>query len=227
MIIKDLKETFKAMFSPAHNVSALQMSLTVLQVMALVLSNIMVVKSFNLFGLPFFAQTCALITFPITYTLSDVFSEVYGYRWSRVSGTWAVIGTALASILFTIAIAIKGNASWTNQEALVAILGNSPKIAFASVLAFWVGDVIDDKTFDAIKRKSANEKTFAIRAIVSSLVGKYADQIVFTFIGLSFLPLQTKLYMIASAPIAHLMCETVLLPVTHAIARKLKKLEGI
>ncbi|MBR7037588.1 VUT family protein [bacterium] len=30
-------------------------------------------------------MTGAIIIFPITYILSDVFSEVYGYRWSRIT----------------------------------------------------------------------------------------------------------------------------------------------
>lgn len=227
MIIKDLAETFRTMFSPKKNVSTLQMSLTVLQVMALILSNILVVKSIDLFGIPYLATTCSILTFPITYTLSDVFSEVYGYRWSRVSGTWAVIGTVLCSLLFALAIAIHGNASFTSQDAFVAVLGNTPKIAFASVLAFWIGDTVDDKVFDLVKRKFNSEKSFAVRAILSSLAGKYVDGFVFTFIGLSFLPMQTKIIMVINCPLVQIILETMLLPITHTISKKLKKAEGI
>ena len=227
MIIKDLAETFRTMFSPKKNVSTLQMSLTVLQVMALILSNILVVKSIDLFGIPYLATTCSILTFPITYTLSDVFSEVYGYRWSRVSGTWAVIGTVICSLLFALAIAIHGNASFTSQDAFVAVLGNTPKIAFASVLAFWIGDTVDDKVFDLVKRKFNGEKSFAVRAILSSLAGKYVDGFVFTFIGLSFLPMQTKIIMVINCPLVQIILETMLLPITHTISRQLKKAESI
>lgn len=226
-MFKSLAETFKTMFSPKKNVSSLQMSLTVLQVSALILSNILVVKSIDLFGIPWLANTCAVLTFPITYTLSDVFSEVYGYRWSRVAGTWAAIGTTMFSVVFALAVKVNGNAAWENQEALVTILGNTPKIAFASVLAFWIGDTVDDKVFDAVKRKWSGEKSFAIRAILSSLAGKYVDGFVFTFIGLSFLPLQTKLIMVANCPFIQIAIETLLLPVTHGMSKAVKKLEGI
>ena len=30
-------------------------------------------------------MTSAVIIFPITYILSDLFSEVYGYKWSRLT----------------------------------------------------------------------------------------------------------------------------------------------
>ena len=184
MIFKDLAETFRTMFSPKKNVSTLQMSLTVLQVMALILSNILVFKTIDLFGIPYLATSCSILTFPITYTLSDVFSEVYGYRWSRVSGTWAVIGTCLCSLLFALAIVVHGNDAFTGQEAMKQVLGNTPQIAFASALAFWLGDVVDDKVFDLIKRKWSGEKSFGVRALLSSLAGKYVDGFIFTFIGL-------------------------------------------
>lgn len=227
MFFKDLAETFHTMFSPKKNISTLQMSLTVLQVMALILSNILVFKTIDLFGVPYLATSCSILTFPITYTLSDVFSEVYGYRWSRVSGTWAVIGTVLCSLLFALAIAVHGNAAFTGQDAMVAVLGNTPQIAFASALAFWLGDMTDDLVFSAIKKKWSGEKSFAVRALLSSLAGKYIDGIIFTFIGLSFLPLETKIIMVINCPLVQMILETLLLPLTHAIARKLKKAEGI
>ena len=95
-----------AIFSPEKNVSRLQMSLTLLTVISLILANIMVVKSIDLFGLPFLANTCSIITFPVTYVLSDVFSEVYGYKWSRVTATWAFLGTILCSLFFARSICL-------------------------------------------------------------------------------------------------------------------------
>lgn len=220
-----LKQTIKAMFNSEHNVSALQMSLTIIQVTALILSNIVVVKTIDLFGISFFANSCAILTFPITYVLSDVFSEVYGYRWSRVSGTWAVLGTVGASLLFTVSIMMHGNEAFTNQEAFVAILGNSPKIAFASALAFWIGDVSDDFVFAKLKEKMPSDKMFGVRAWLSSICGKYIDQIIFTFIGLSFLPMKTKILMVISSPIAQLIFEALFMPITHKVAHIVRNAE--
>lgn len=212
-------------FSPDKRVSNLQMTLTLLMVISLILANIMVVKSIDLFGLPFLANTCALITFPITYILSDVFSEVYGYRWSRITATWAFIGTILCSMFFTIMIALHGNSAWESQDALVAILGQTPKIAFASVIAYWFGDFANDRIFRFVKKKMPDEKWFGIRAILSSLGGKYVDGAIFTFLGLSFLPMQTKLIMVANCPFVQICLEIVLLPLTTLVMKKVKKAE--
>lgn len=225
--IQTAKKDFPNIFNAKKEVSTLQMSMTLILVLCLILSNILVVKSIDLFGIKALANTCSAITFPITYVLSDVFSEVYGYKWSRITATWAFIGTVLCSVFFAIAIAIPGNEAWTMQEALVSILGNTPQIAIASVVAFWFGDLANDKVFRFLKKKNNSEKYFGVRAILSSLVGKYVDGFIFTFIGLSFLPLETKLIMVANCPFVQICIEILVLPITILLAKKIKKIEEV
>ena len=226
-MIKELKETVLGIFTSKEKISNLQMTLTLLMILCLVLSNIIVVKSIDLFGIKALANTASFLVFPITYVLSDVFSEVYGYKWSRKTATWAFLGTALCSIVFALTIAIPGNDAWTNQKALVAILGNTPKILLASLLAFWFGDWANDRVFQFMKKHSKNGKGFLFRSIGSSLVGKYVDGFIFTFIGLSFLPLSTKLIMVANCPFIQVCLETILFPITSLVAKKVKKVENI
>ena len=71
------------------------------------------------------------------------------------------------------------------------------------------------------------EKLFGVRAIASSLVGKYVDGFIFTFIGLSFLPMQTKIIMVLNCPFVQVVLETIFLPITYAITHALKKKEGL
>lgn len=211
--------------SAEKKISPLQMSLTFVLVLCLILTNILVVKSIDLFGVKQLANTCSIFVFPITYMLSDLFSEVYGYKWSRITATWAFLGTVICSLLFALTIAVPGNDSWTNQEALVAILGNTPQIAIASVIAFWTGDLVNDKLFKFLKKKNDSKKLFGVRAILSSLAGKYIDGFVFTFIGLSFLPLETKLIMVATCPFVQICIEILVLPLTHLLCKKVKQIE--
>lgn len=63
--------------------SELQTVLTVTFVACFLIANILAGKQFQLpFGI---TMTGAVIIFPMTYILSDIFSEVYGYRWSRLT----------------------------------------------------------------------------------------------------------------------------------------------
>lgn len=211
----------------SEKISMLKMTLTFILSLCLVLSNILVVKPIDLFGIPQLSNTCAIFTFPVTYVLSDVFSEVYGYKWSRITANFAFVGTALCSLLFALMILVQGNSAWTNQEALVSILGSTPQIAISSILAFWVGDFANDKIFQIMKKKHSNSKGFGIRAIFSSLVGKYVDGFIFTFLGLSFLPLETKIIMVLNCPFMQIVLEMLLLPCTTFIMKKVKKAEGL
>ena len=223
--MKIIKTVLGRAFIPAKAISPLQMSLTLMLVLNLILSNILVVKPIHLFGIKELPNTLAIITFPMTYILSDVFQEVYGYRWSRVTATWAFLGMVLCSLLFSLMIAVPGSEGWANQEALVKILGNTPQIAGASLLAYWVGDLANDRVFRFMKNKNDSPKLFGVRAIGSSLVGKYVDGAIFTFIGLSFLPLEIKLGLVATAPFVQICLETALLPITSRVAKKLKATE--
>lgn len=223
--MKKAKSVLVGLFAPEKNVSTLQMSLTFFLTISLILANIMVVKSIDLFGVSKLANTCAIITFPITYILSDVFSEVYGYRWSRITASWAFIGTLLCSAFFALMIALPGNAAWDKQDQLVNILGSTPQIAGASIIAFWLGDLANDKVFQLMKKHSKEDKGFGLRAIVSSLAGKYVDGFIFTFLGLSFLPLETKIIMVINCPFVQVCIETILLPVTTFVMKKVRKAE--
>ena len=224
--MNSIKSTVKSLFVPDQNVSTLQMSLTFFLTISLILANIMVVKSIDLFGLPQFANTCSIITFPITYILSDVFSEVYGYKWSRITASWAFIGTLMCSLFFALMIAMPGNSAWDKQEQLINILGNTPQIAAASIIAFWFGDFANDNVFHLMKKHNASEKWFCVRAILSSLAGKYVDGFIFTFLGLSFLPLETKIIMVLNCPFIQVCIETAMLPITTFIMKKVKKAEA-
>lgn len=216
----------KKIFDTKKDVSPLQMSLTLLLVMNLILSNILVLKPINLFGFEWLPNTMAAITFPVTYILSDIFSEVYGYRWSRLSALWALIGTGMASLYFAIMIAVPGNQTWTDQAELVKVLGSTPSITIASIAAFYIGDLVNDKVFRSIRNKLPQKKFFGLRAMGSSIAGKYVDSVVFTFIGLHFLPLKVKLLMILTGPIINLALETVLLPATTKLAWTIEKAES-
>ena len=61
------------------NISFVQMVLTLLFVVALLVSNVITSKQVLLPG--GIVMTGAVFIFPITYILSDVFSEIYGYRY--------------------------------------------------------------------------------------------------------------------------------------------------
>lgn len=208
-----------------RKISIIQTALTVLYVVSLVISNIVVAKQFALGGI---TMTCAMLVFPITYILSDVFSEVYGYKWSRFSCYLAFAANILMVLTFELSIALPAPDFWNNQEAFETILGNSPRILLASVLAFVCGDFVNDKIFAKMKEKHKGDlKGFGARAMLSSVCGQVADSAIFmpiAFIGV--LSAKEILLMGITEVLLKSAYEFIILPLTHQIAKALQKYEA-
>ena len=208
------------------NISVIQVMLTVLYVSSLLISNVITAKQVLL---PFnITMTGAVIIFPVTYILSDVFSEIYGYKWSRLTCYLAFAMNILMVVVFSLVIASPAPAYWTNQEAFQIVLGSTPRILFASLFAYVIGDLANDKVFSKMKRKHENShKGFEFRAILSSLCGELVDS--FIFLPLAFIgtmPIPTLVTMMICQVSIKVGYEIIILPVTKVIVKKLGEYEN-
>lgn len=208
-----------------YKASFLQVCLTILFVSAMLISNVITSKQIQFpFGI---TMTGAIVIFPITYILSDVFSEVYGYKWSRVTCYFAFSMNLLMVLVFSLVIATPAPSYWQNQEAFATVLGSTPRVMGASLLAYVVGDFVNDRVFRKMKEKHANElKGFGWRAIISSLVGELCDSLV--FVPLAFLgqmPFKTLATMVVCQVLLKTAYEVIVLPLTTLVAKKANKYE--
>lgn len=224
-----MKNVFKKAMG-TKKVSPLFILLVVLNTIAMLIANIIACK---VFSIGFAVLPCAVIVFPITYILSDVFSEVYGYEWSRRTAWIAFTANLIMVLFFTIANAIPGVDGETSA-AMQKVLGTTPWSLAASLVAYMIGDLMNDKVFRKLKEKQG-EKGFCIRAIISSLVGELCDSCIFIPLGMNILP---KLFLgfefmtwdqIAIAIPAQALCKTLyescIVPVTALVAKATKKYE--
>lgn len=206
--------------------SFLQLILTLLFVLALVISNIITTKQVQL---PFnIVTTGGFFIFPITYILSDIFSEVYGYKWSRITCYLGFLANLFSVIMFTITINTPSPAYFENGGAFATVLGSTPRVLFASLTAFVMGDFVNDKIFAKLKlRHKDDHKGFSFRAILSSLFGEITDSLIFyplCFLGA--LPFKTLLIMMATEVVLKTSYEIIILPVTNIIMKKVSKREA-
>lgn len=167
-------------------------------------------------------MTGAVIVFPVTYILSDLFSEVYGYEWSRKTCYMAFAMNMLMVVFFEIAIHTPSPSYWTNQEAFQTVLGSTPRVLFASMLAFLFGDWANDKVFAKMKEKHLNEmKGFGARAILSSLIGEMCDSLIFIPIAfMGTMPFETLVVMGITQVSLKTLYEIIILPLTTYFTRK-------
>jgi uncharacterized integral membrane protein (TIGR00697 family) len=207
-------------------ISTLQFILTLSFVVCLVISNIISAKQMLL---PFdIVMPAAVIIFPITYVLSDLFSEVYGYKWSRFTCYLGFAANLFAVIIFSLAIATPAPGYWMNQEAFEVVLGNTPRMLFASLLGFVVGDFVNDRVFKAFKDKHPHDhRGFSFRAILSSFCGEMCDSLIFLPIAfLGQMPVETLATMMVCQVLIKTGYEVIILPFTNMIVRAVSKYEN-
>jgi uncharacterized integral membrane protein (TIGR00697 family) len=120
--------------------------------------------------------------FPLVYIAGDVLSEVYGFKAARKT-IYIGFGMAILSALTFWLIQMSPSANgWENQSAFEAILGFVPRIVLASVCGFLVGQLLNAYVLVKIKART-NEGSLWLRLIGSTVVGEFADTIVFCTIA--------------------------------------------
>lgn len=206
-------------------ISKLQLVLTTLFVVCLLVSNVITAKQVLLpFGI---TMTGAVFIFPITYILSDLFSEVYGYKWSRFTCYLGFSMNLFMVLVFSTVIETPAPDYWTNQEAFATVLGSTPRVLVASLIALLIGDFVNDRVFKKLKDNHPHDhKGFGLRAILSSFCGELADGLI--FIPLAFLgtmPIPTLATMTVCQVLIKTSYEVIILPITHLIVRAVSNYE--
>ena len=207
-----------------NTVTTLYMLLTVLFTSCLLISNIVANKMIQ-FG-PW-SLTAAVIIFPLSYILGDVIAEVYGFRAARRTMWLGFAMNGLMVILFTIVSWLPVPVWFEHGDAYSTVLGNTPRLFAASMLAYILGSWINAVTLSKLKVKS-NGKGFGFRAIVSTFFGEFVDSLIFVPVAFfGNMPFEELLKMMALQITFKTVYEIIILPVTSIVVKKVKKVDGI
>lgn len=231
-----IKEKISAAFY--GKVSVVLLLYTIVSVVSLLLSNIVVVKNFSFFNLNIggygISLTSSLIVFPLIYICSDIFSEVYGYRWSRIVSWIAFFMNIFMVLIFEITIALPGNDAEV-ENAFSRILGSSFGILAASLIAYMCGDLFNDIVFEKLKKADSKKTTarFVFRSLVSSFCGEVVDTGVFLpalFLltrqyGTTIKSFSQLLIIVLIQACLKVLLELVLSPLTILLVKKTKEYE--
>ncbi len=193
-------------------------------VTVLLCSNIMgVTKVTEAFGFPFSAGN---LFFPLSYIFGDILTEVYGYARAR-KVVWAGFAAlAFASFMAWIIVAIPPATNFTNQVAVEAIFGATPRIALASLVGFCCGEFCNSITLAKMKVWTEGKHLWS-RTIGSTIVGEAADTLVFyplAFVGVWDLKL--LLPVMLSNYLLKVGWEVVNTPITYKVVGALKRAEN-
>lgn len=205
-----------------------QLVITVLFIISFVLSNILVMRQIaGPFGLVMAGST---LVFPITYIISDIFSEVYGYNWSRFTCVLALLcNLVVVLIAQLVIIAPVPEVVDVPVEAFATIFGTAWRTLLASAVAYFFGDWINDIIFSKMKKKHKNsDKLYIVRSLVSSAGGTIVDIFIFYSIALAgILSVRTLVSIGIVDFCTKMVYEIVSSPVNRLIMRKFKEKDRV
>lgn len=165
------------------------------------------------------------LLFPLTYVIGDVLSEVYGFKAAKRAVFMGFAMAILAAITFYLVQISPAAEGYENQDAFEAVLGFVPRIVLASICGYLVGQLLNAYVLVKIKERT-KEKYLWVRLLGSTVVGEFADTIVFCTIA--FYGVITGADFVTYVVLGYLyktMLEVVLLPVTYPTIRAIKRRE--
>lgn len=193
-------------------------------VATLVTSNIIAVK---LAALGPFTVPAAIVIFPLAYLFGDVLTEVWGYATARMV-IWTGFAANIVVVCFiAIAVAVPSSPAYPNGDAYSAILGMTPRIVIASLVAYLCGEFLN--SFVLAKLKIATRgRMLWMRTIGSTLLGQGLDTVIFISIAFAgVLPFPVLRTVIRDQWILKVLYEIVATPLTYAVVTWLKRREGV
>lgn len=198
-------------------------AISVFFVSVLLISN---VASTKIVDLKWFTFDGGTLLFPLSYIFGDILTEVYGYKRSR-SVIWLGFFMALLmSMVFIVVGKLPSAAGWDNQVAYDAILGLTPRIVCASLIAYFCGEFSNSFILAKMKILTKGKWLWA-RTIGSTVVGELVDSFLFILIAFTgILPGSLLFTLIISNYIFKTAVEILFTPITYKVVAFLKKKEN-
>jgi queuosine precursor transporter len=197
-------------------------------VAVLLISNIVSVKAVRI-PLPFtglhFSFDGGTLLFPFSYIFADVLTEVYGYERSRRVIWSGFFGLLLMAFLIWLVGVIPADPLWKMQGDYQNLLMTAPRIAIASIIAYFAGEFTNSFILSRMKIWTQGKYLWT-RTIGSTIVGELVDSALFVYIAFTGVWAQTLLLEVfISNYIFKTLYEILATPLTYAITGWLKKHE--
>jgi uncharacterized integral membrane protein (TIGR00697 family) len=163
--------------------------------------------------------------FPMTYIIGDVLSEVYGLKAARKAILLGFSMSVLAALTFFVVQISPPADGYENQAAFEAVLGFVPRIVLASICGYLVGQLLNAYVLVKIKQRTKERKLW-LRLIGSTVVGEFADTLVFCTIAFYGVITGAEFWnYVLVGYLYKTLLEVVLLPITYPTIRWVKRRE--
>lgn len=212
-----------------RHVSFTYLIFAVMFVAAILIGNTLASKQI---GIGTVGTPAGILVFPLTYVMSDIVAEVYGFKAMRRIIWIGFAFTALQSGLMALANVLPAPVWYQNSKAFAVVAGLAPRIFLGQVLAYLVGEWANATIISKMKflhfTRTDSKGAFSTRAVASTVIGEFLDSAIFipvAFVGVNPLnSILTTVCLQASIKIAY---EIIMLPFTNWLVKKVKHYEEI
>ena len=176
------------------------MGLSIIYVAVAVTMNIFCMKALS-FGTSYILCDGGLLISWGVFLVSNVVVEVWDERTAMFMATFAALITFILMVIGRLIVLMPTLPEYAEQaNAFALIFSNGPRTILASVLAFWVGNLVNVHIIYKVKvalekKNSDNRIWFFLRAAVSTLIGQFVDNALFMI--LAFAPIGLSVYEMA------------------------------
>ena len=150
-----------------------------LMVFNLLLCNIQVLKTVELFGL---TTTLGNVLYASVFLATDLLSEFYGKKEARKGVLLGFVALVMMVAYMQVALLFTPAADDFAQPHLQALFGFMPRIALASMVAYLVSQMHDVWAFHAIRARTGGRMLW-LRNNASTMVSQFLDSAIFCVIA--------------------------------------------
>ena len=188
----------------------------------LLISNI---ASTKIVHLAWFSFDGGTLIFPLSYIFGDILTEVYGYAKTKRVIWIGFLSALLMSLVLMIVVYLPPADGWEFNDAFKNIIGLTPRIVLASLIAYFAGSFSNSYIMSKFKIIFKGKRLW-IRTIFSTLVGEALDTSLFILIAfLGVLPLNLVITIFISNYIFKCGVEILFTPITYKAVKFLKQKE--
>jgi len=153
--------------------------LVALYVACELIANVTASKPIQIVGI---VAPAAIFVYALTFTLIDLINETLGKQGARKVIFASFLANLLLAVYAQFAVLLPPASFYQGQEAFSAILGSTPRIVLASLIAFLLSSLTDAEIFAFWKSHVRGPKW--ARVLISNTVSTGIDSI--AFISLAF-----------------------------------------
>lgn len=144
-----------------------------------IISNVTASKPVAIGGL---VVPAAVFLYALTFTLIDLINERLGKRGARQVVATAFAANLLLAGYVQFAIWLPAAPFYKEADAFAGVLGSTPRIVFASLVAYLVSSLVDTEIFAWWRAHVSGPKW--IRVLTSNTISTFVDSVL--FIGIAF-----------------------------------------